>query len=298
MGQFGVLIHIGFGGGSSSGCCLQIAPEVVEAQPHSIGLTVRNFPSVVGDNPFGVSGIPIVGRGISTGVPEIHTVVSGSIVGVCDNPTVACVNAFPSVEHTRRNPSVVFNSPLAASRALAVVHGFLLVVGDFNFVVRDFLSAMSRPRQLMLSRRGSGRGNPSHPSVGSSSMGQAPPPLGTESILRPSQFLDPDSPGSSNSPSFGYAIFSFNCSPNRPRITAHVSILFLEEAQEEGELSAPLPHTEEDQNPNSPRPSTDMQHGTSQPASAINIVPVAHAQPDRQEHEDGWCRIVEEPPDE
>jgi len=41
-----------------------------------------------------------------------------------------------------------------------------------------------------------------------------------------------------------------------------------------------------------------MQHGTSQPASAINIVPVALVQPDRQEPEEGWCRIMEEPPDE
>jgi len=100
--------------------------------------------------------------------------------------------------------------------------------GDFNFIVHAFLSAMPRPRQRMLSRRGSCWGNPSRPSAGSGSMGQAPPPLGTESILRPSQYLDPNSPDSSNLPSFGSAIFSFNCSLNRPRIMAHVSVLFLE----------------------------------------------------------------------
>lgn len=72
--------------------------------------------------------------------------------------------------------------------------------------------------------------------------------------------------------------------------SAHVSILFLEEAQEEGEPSAPLPH--------SPGPSTEMHYETSQPASAVNTIPVAHAQMDRQENEEGWCRIAEEPPDE
>jgi len=58
----------------------------------------------------------------------------------------------------------------------------------------------------------------------------------------------------------------------------------------------PLPHTEEDQNPNTLRPTTDMQHGTTQPTSAVNIIPVAQAQLDRQEHEEGWCRILEETP--
>ena len=150
----------------------------------------------------------------------------------------------------------------------------------------------------MLSRRGSCQGNPSCPSAGSSSMGQAPPPLGTKSILRPSQYLDRNSPDSSNSPSFGSAIFSFNCSLNRPRITAHVSVLFIEESQHEGESNTPIPHSEEVHNPRSPKPTSEMQKEQPQPASAIISMMEAHVQPDMQEPEMGWCRIVEEELDE
>ena len=157
---------------------------------------------------------------------------------------------------------------------------------------------MRRPRQRMLSRRGSGRGNPSRPPAGSGSMEHASNPRGTERILTPSKYLDPNSPDSANSPSFGSATFSFNCSLTRPQITAHVSVLFIEEAQDEGEPSATIPHNEEVHNPSSPNPTTDMQQGQPQPASAISLVPDAHAQPDMQELEEGWCRIVEEQPDE
>jgi len=45
-------------------------------------------------------------------------------------------------------------------------------------------------------------------------------------------------PDSSPSPSFGSAIFSFNCTQNHPRITAHISVIFHEEAQEVGESNA------------------------------------------------------------
>jgi len=141
----------------------------------------------------------------------------------------------------------------------------------------------------MLSRRGSGRGNPSRPSAGSGSTGQVPTPLGTENIMRPSQFLNPSSLGSTSSPSFGSATFTFNCTLSRPQITAHVSVLFLEEFQDEGEPSTPLPH--------SPGPSTRMHYETSQPASAVNTIPIAHAQTDEQEIEEGGCRIVEESPE-
>lgn len=37
-------------------------------------------------------------------------------------------------------------------------------------------------------------------------------------------------PDSSSSPSFGFVIFSFNCTRNRPRITTHISVIFHEEA--------------------------------------------------------------------
>lgn len=90
---------------------------------------------------------------------------------------------------------------------------------------------MPRLRQRMLSRRGTSRGAFTRPSHNERA-----------SFLRPGQFLDTSSPGPSSSPSFGSAIFTFNSSLNRPRISAHVLVLFIEEAQDEGESNA---HREE-----------------------------------------------------
>ena len=107
-------------------------------------------------------------------------------------------------------------------------------------------AVMPQPRQRMLRRRGSARDAPSRPSSGDAASSQDPRSrCGRGGILRPNEFLKPSSPGSSSSPSLGSTIFTFNCSLNRPWITAHVSVLFLEEAQEEGTPSAPLPFAEE-----------------------------------------------------
>lgn len=133
--------------GSCSDFCHRIAPEVVDAQPHFLRLTMHNFPSAV-------TGIPIPGRRISTGVPEFLMAIHGSLVGVCENPSVAhvgsilfvrgfiiAVNGFPSAAHI-----VAYKTPLAACSAPAVVSGFPRAVGDFHFAVSALLLAMpSRP---------------------------------------------------------------------------------------------------------------------------------------------------------
>jgi len=102
-------------------------------------------------------------------------------------------------------------------------------------------------------------------------------PWGTERFLTPSQYLDPNTPDSANSSSFGSSTFSFNCSLSRPRITAHVYVIFIEEAQNEGKSSAPIPHHEDVHNPSSPQPTSEMHQGQPQPASAISFVPEAYA---------------------
>lgn len=156
----------------------------------------------------------------------------------------------------------------------------------FHLVVYTFGPAMTRPRQRLLSRRGSGRGNTSCPSTGSGSKEQVPDPLRSENVIRPGQFLNPSSPGSTGSSSFGSATFTFNCALSRPRITAHVSVLFLEETQDEGEPSITLPH--------STGPPAAMHHGISKPASA-------QAQMEGMEGteiDDRGCRIVEELPED
>lgn len=51
---------------------------------------------------------------------------------------------------------------------------------------------------------------------------------------RPTQFLEGSSPGTFDAPFFGSAIFSFNNRLTRPRINAHISVLFIDESEEEG----------------------------------------------------------------
>ena len=81
------------------------------------------------------------------------------------------------------------------------------------------------------------------------------------------------------------AQFSFNFSLNRPRITALVSVVFSEEAQTEEECTRPA------------GPSLEKvgQHSGLQEGSRGMHVEVAPSDPGPSE---GWCRIVEEPPEE
>jgi len=126
-------------------------------------------------------------------------------------------------------PSVVPNLLLAAGNILNVTCGFLPAVDYFHLAVHNSWLVMMRPCQRLLSRRGSGRGNPSRPSVGSGSKEQVPDSMRTENVMRLGQFLNPSSPGSTGSPSFGSTTFTFNCALCRPRTTAHVSVLSLED---------------------------------------------------------------------
>lgn len=50
--------------------------------------------------------------------------------------------------------------------------------------------------------------------------------------------MEASSPGTSCAPFFGSAIFSFDSHLNRPRINAHISVLFIDEAVDDGSSSA------------------------------------------------------------
>jgi len=94
--------------------------------------------------------------------------------------------------------------------------------------------ACMAPRQRLLSRRGTERGRPSRPPKNQPVSHccpcccHRPTPSST---LQPSSFLDASSPShnSGSLPAFGNAIFSFQSSREKPCITAHVSVLFLED---------------------------------------------------------------------
>lgn len=97
-------------------------------------------------------------------------------------------------------------------------------------------SSMVRPRQRMLSRQGSSRGGVSRRHEGGSvghcchcnlanSIGAIP--------LHSSQFMDAGASGSATFPAFGSTIFNFTSSTSNPRINAHVSIRFIENAPDD-----------------------------------------------------------------
>ena len=50
--------------------------------------------------------------------------------------------------------------------------------------------------------------------------------------------MEASSPGISSAPFFGSAIFSFDSPLNRPRINAHIFVMFIDEAMDEGSSSA------------------------------------------------------------
>lgn len=88
----------------------------------------------------------------------------------------------------------------------------------------------------MLSRRGTSRGGVSRRHEGDNvghcchcniarSTGANP--------LHSSQFMDAGDSSSTTLPAFGSAIFNFTSSINNPQISAHVSVLFIENAQED-----------------------------------------------------------------
>ena len=108
--------------------------------------------------------------------------------------------------------------------------------------------AVMAPRQRPFSRRGTGRRGASRPPVNPSSsccrclchrVEEANP-------IQTQQFMDvgPQELGAAPLPAFGSAIFSFSNAQGNSSIQAHVSVLFMEEAKEEGgeQPNAPMHH--------------------------------------------------------
>jgi len=119
----------------------------------------------------------------------------------------------------------------------------------------------------------------------------------------------PRPPTTMPSPMTSFTLFSFNCSLNRPRITTHITVVFHEEAQ----LGEPSSHPAGLGSDNAQTlnlqmgiASTSTQAPDAQARSAhgVEMAPV-NLGPSESESAlardllaTGWCRIVEEPPDD
>lgn len=168
---------------------------------------------------------------------------------------------------------------------------------------------MVRPRQRLLSRRGSIRGGSLRPPINASHPHcchcychrsfQANP-------LQTSQFLDSSAPDSNPAsiPAFGSAIFIFSSSRNRPRISAHVSVLSLADSSD----------GDDSQDNRGKQPVDGIENVLEKPADVPENISkrtpaqeVATSQGDNvnmdtaptaeEEENYGWCRLVEEDPD-
>lgn len=185
----------------------------------------------------------------------------------------------------------------------------VIVAAQPRFYPIASVSPMPRWRHRMRSRRGHPRRAPSSPSSDSPSLssdfsvGHYPHTRsGRGRLLASSHYPVP-------SPSSGSVLFTFNCSLNRPRITAHILVVFHEEAQE-GESSShpegPGSVTVSTSNLQMWIGSTSLQCPDAQArnAQAVVMVPVvpgpseSEAALARDLPDTGWCRIVEEPPDD
>lgn len=167
------------------------------------------------------------------------------------------------------------------------------------------------PRQRMLSRRGTSRGGSSLPPVDETSprcchchcIQEANP-------LRSSQFLDSEAPDFASSPAFGSAIFNFNSSLNCPRISAHVSVLFIEESPDGSDSRGSRGMQPADGSTKATKtPSADPENVSKSPLAGpsgaqevminqkedVNMETVPNA---AEVAEFGWCRVVEEDPEE
>lgn len=117
---------------------------------------------------------------------------------------------------------------------LSFLHANLALYSPVNTV---------RPRQRMLSHRGSNQKGSSRPSTETETFPHGHchchcPHSGGASPLRHSQYLEVSSHGSSSSPFFGSTAFTFNKTLNCPQINTHVSMLFIDEVQDEDGTSA------------------------------------------------------------
>jgi len=167
----------------------------------------------------------------------------------------------------------------------------------------------------MLSRRGSSRGGgssrPERESAGhcchcnlASSIGAIP--------IHTGQHMDAGASGSVTLPAFGSTIFNFTSSTINPRISAHVSILFIEnppevddpkDAQEQGMQDYPgeaeqAPTAEMEQEAKGRVTDKEKaKHSQNDPNTIMGeeeATSPTGAEPDYY----GWCPIVEEQPDE
>ena len=158
---------------------------------------------------------------------------------------------------------------------------------------------MPRLRQRMCCRRGSTRGQPLHatssPSTKSSSQssdyyaGRYPNTRsGWGRVIGSGHRMGspaPHFPTASPSPTTRNALFSFNFSLNLPRITASITMVFREEAQVEEQCTRPTGLSSG---------KAGQHSGLHEGSGGLNVE-IAPGDPRPSE---GWCRIVEEPPEE
>lgn len=178
------------------------------------------------------------------------------------------------------------------------VYGYPALLGSLVSI-----ATMVKPRQRLISRRGSGRGGTSRPSVDNAStrccrclchrVEEANP-------LQSSQFMDSGNPeaGTKSLPAFGTAVFSFNSAPANSRINAHVSVLFMEEPVEEvEEQPRPQLHQAESSRAAEGLPEDSFKPDLDPPASQ-EVPPSGKAKVDWGPPPEGTCWIYEEEPED
>ena len=93
------------------------------------------------------------------------------------------------------------------------------------------------------------------------------------------------------------ALFSFNFSLNRPRITASITVVFREEVQVEEQCTCPAGLSSEKAQLSS------LQEGSGgvnvqEPQAQVRRARDVEIAPGDLGPSEGWCRIVDEPPEE
>lgn len=210
--------------------------------------------------------------------------------------------------------SVVETAPSQAVEYITVL--VLVCNGLAHLAVgREAQITMVRPRQRLLSRRGSSRGGGSNRPVRNvmrhcchcnlvSSIGAAP--------LLSGHHLDAETSSSASLPAFGSTIFNFTSSTENPRISAHVSILFIEsppevddpmDAQEQGTQDhqkdaeqVPTAEMEQDDKSRAIIEDTSKQSQNAPTATAGEVEATSPTHVEKDYY--GWYPIVEEKMDE
>lgn len=186
--------------------------------------------------------------GSSSSAPMKATVMAWGPRGTCRYVIYGCRLGFTGKIH---GLFFLFMRPLELRATPSVrlsVWDNLLPAYDLPMTILELNLALSpiqfgpaimvRPEHQMLSSRGTSRWGSSCPPIDEDSphffhchyhrtQGANP--------LRSNQFLDTGDLESSSSLTFGSAIFNFTSSLNRPRINAHVLVLFIEENSDESD---------------------------------------------------------------